>query len=203
MAISKNRQSALTKAELYERALALVDAEGLDALSMRRLAADVGVSVASLYHHVPNKEALLDGALLRMREEIRFPEQFPEDWRDLYTLIFMEYRRIFASHPNMITLAGKKVESDPQDSGLVYLIQLGFAEEDAVDLWQSLMAFTLGFSVFSSQTAPIDTFDLPSNLAERMDRWDDETCERTLRMILESYEQVRTAGEKDQGPDAE
>jgi len=104
--------------------------------------------------------------------------------------IFLEYRRMLTAHPNMMPFAGRRIEGDP-DSGLVYLTQLGFAEDDAVELWQSVVAFTVGYSVFSTEYAASDTYDLPPGLAARMSDWRDETCARTLRMIIESYDALR------------
>lgn len=186
----KKRKTPLTKEVLFERALAIVDEQGLEALTMRRLADAVGVEAASLYHHVPNKEALLDGVLVRTRSEMRIPDPLPEDWMDLMEAIFVEYRRVLAAHPNLLPLAGRRVESDPS-SGLVFLVQQGFSDNDAVELWQSMIAFVVGFSVFSTPFAESDTSDLPSDLKRRMDEWRDETCTRTLRMILESYDAAR------------
>lgn len=186
----KKRKTPLTKEVLFERALAIVDEQGLEALTMRRLADAVGVEAASLYHHVPNKEALLDGVLVRTRSEMRIPDPLPEDWMDLMEAIFVEYRRVLAAHPNLLPLAGRRVESDPS-SGLVFLVQQGFSDNDAVELWQSMIAFVVGFSVFSTPFAESDTSDLPPDLKRRMDEWRDETCTRTLRMILESYDAAR------------
>jgi len=78
----KKRTTPLTKDELFAAALTIADTEGLEALSMRRLAAEVGVEAASLYHHLPNKDALLDGILVRMRSEMRLPDPLPQDWKD-------------------------------------------------------------------------------------------------------------------------
>jgi len=186
----KRREAPLTKDELYERALAIVDRFGLEALTMRRLAEDAGVEAASLYHHVPNKEALLDGALIRMRTEMRLPDPMPEDWMDLMEAIFAEYRRVLTAHPNLLPLAGRRVEGDP-NSGLLFLVQQGLSDDDAVDLWQSMIAFVVGFSVFSSPYANSDTSDLPPELAERMSQWRDKTCTRSLRMLLEAYDAER------------
>jgi len=154
VATSKKRKAPLTKGELFERALAIADAEGLEALTMRRLAREVGVEAASLYHHVPNKDALLDGVLTKMRSELRLPDPLPEDWTDLMLAVFAAYRRLLAAHPNLISLAARRVEgSDPEESGLVFLRHLGFRDEEAVGLWQSLIAFVVGFSMFSSAAA--------------------------------------------------
>lgn len=192
MVLSKRRETPLTREELFGRALAIVDEHGLAALTMRRLAEDVGVEAASLYHHVPNKDALIEGVLVTMRSEVRLPDPLPEDWIDVMEAIFAEYRRVLAAHPNLTPYAGRHVESDPEEEGLVSLTHLGFSSDEAVELWQSLIAFVVGFSVFSSSYAETDTSALPEGLAGRMAQWRDETCKRTLRVILEGYDRGRT-----------
>ena len=99
---------------------------------MRRLAKEVGVEAASLYHHVPNKDALIDGMLVRMRAEVRLPEPLPEDWIDLYV---GDLRRVPPSAhgaPEPRDLRRRRVESDPEPDGLYFLPQIGFSEDDAV-----------------------------------------------------------------------
>lgn len=190
MVTPKKRTTPLTKDELFTAALAIADAEGLEALSMRRLAAEVGVEAASLYHHLPNKDALLSGVIVKMRSEMRIPDPLPEDWRELLIAIFAEYRRVLAAHPNLTPLAGRRVETDP-DSGLVFLTQLGFSDDDAVELWQSMIALAVGFSIFGSAYAESHVGDLPSDLAARMSDWRDETCVRSLRMLIDAYDAER------------
>jgi len=191
MATSKKRTTPLTTQELFQTALRLVDEHGLEALTMRRLAEEVGVEAASLYHHIPNKDALIDGMLVRMRSEVQVPDPLPEDWIDVFQAVFAEYYRVLAAHPHLVIYAGRRVESDPETSGLIALTQLGFTEDDAVELWQSLIALAAGFSLFSSSHAQTDTSDLPEGLAQRMAEWRDDTCARTLRVILEGYAAAR------------
>ena len=188
----KRPRGRLTKEVIAEAALVIVDEEGLPALTMRRLAAMLGVEAASLYHHVPNKDALIDGVLVRMRAEIRLPDPIPSDWKDLMEAIFAEYGRVLSAHPNLVSLAGRRVETDP-DSGLVFLTQLGFSDDEAVELWQSMIACTVGFAIFCSAYARSDTWDLPDALAERMAEWRDETRAKTLRAIIESYDRNRVS----------
>lgn len=190
---SKKRSTPLSKEELFDAALRIADREGLRALTMRRLASEVGVEAASLYHHIPNKDALLDGALIRMRAEMRLPDPIPEDWKDLMEAIFVEYARVLAAHPNLVTLAGRRVETDP-DSGLVFLTQVGFSDDDAVELWQSMIACTVGFGMFASANVASDTWDLPNHLAVRMSDWRSATLVKTLRAVLDFYDTQRTAG---------
>jgi hypothetical protein len=82
------------------------------------------------------------------------------------------------------------VESDP-NSGLVFLVQMGFGDDDAVELWQTMIAFTVGFAMFATQQTQSDTWDLPDDLARRMADWRDETCLRSLRMLIEGYDARR------------
>jgi AcrR family transcriptional regulator len=187
MATPNKRTTPLTTDEIYDAALKIVDAEGLDALTMRRLASEVGVEAASLYHHIPNKDALIGGMLVQMRSEIQLPEPLPEDWIDLFVTIFAEYRRVLSAHPNLVIYAGRRVESDPSPDGLQYLIQQGLSEDDAVGLWQSMIAFVTGFALFSSRAAETDTSNQSPELAGRLAEWRDDTADKTLRAMLESY----------------
>ena len=183
----RKRTTPLTTDEIYATALRIVDADGLDALTMRRLAGEVGVEAASLYHHIPNKDALIGGMLVKLRSEVQLTEPLPEDWIDLFVTIFAEYRRVLSAHPNLVIYAGRRVESDPSPDGLQFLIQLGLSEDDAVGLWQSMIAFVTGFSLFSSRAAETDTSNQAPGLAIRLAEWRDDTADKSLRVMLEGY----------------
>ena len=68
-------------------------------------------------------------------------------------------------------------------------------------MWQSLLALTVGFSLFASGHTPTDTRGLSAPLQERAQQWHDETFHRALLAVIEPYEQARTAGVPDAGPD--
>lgn len=57
------RRTPLTRARVLQTAVGLADSEGIDALTIRRLAEQLGVEPMSLYYHVPNKDAILDGTV--------------------------------------------------------------------------------------------------------------------------------------------
>ena len=153
---------------------------------MRRLAADVGVEAASLYHHVPSKQAVLDGAVSVMREAMVFDEPLPTEWRDLMELVFLRYLDLLTAHPHMLPLATRRVETDPVD-GLGYLVSLGVPPDEAVALWQSILAFTVGFATLATDTAAGTVDHLPEGLATRMTHWERATARRALQAILASY----------------
>ena len=66
---------------MIEAALRVMDAEGLEAVSMRRVAREVGVEAMSLYHHVEDKEDLLDGICEHVMAGFDFPE-LVDDWAE-------------------------------------------------------------------------------------------------------------------------
>ncbi len=183
---ARHTRAPVSKERLYARALSIIDAEGLEALTMRRLAADLGVEAASLYHHVPNKQALLDGALGLVRAEMAFDEPLPQDWRDVLELVFMRHVQVLMAHPHLLPMAGRHVDTD-EAGGLPYLVENGLNEEDAVALWQSIIAFVVGFAVFATESFPRDSDYLPDSLARRMAQWDEATCRRTVRYLLRAY----------------
>ena len=95
-------RTPLSRDRVLGAAVALVDTQGLPALTMRRLAAELGVEAMSLYHHLPAKEALLDGVAETVLGEItaatsRTPRQ-PE-WRVQIRQQFLAAREVMLRHP--------------------------------------------------------------------------------------------------------
>ncbi|KAA9374402.1 GntR family transcriptional regulator [Microbispora cellulosiformans] len=90
---------ALTPARITSAAVSVADAEGLGAVSMRRVATELGVATMSLYRHVADKDALV----LRMMEEVfgrmRFPGEPPGDWRGRVELAARLLWSTFRRHP--------------------------------------------------------------------------------------------------------
>ena len=94
------RAGRLTREKISAAALSIADAEGFEAVSMRRIAARLGASTMSLYHYVHTKAdlvAVMDDALM---EEILVPEgQLPRGWRAAISAIALRTRDVFARHP--------------------------------------------------------------------------------------------------------
>jgi AcrR family transcriptional regulator len=94
------RPGRLTREKISAAALSIADAEGFEAVSMRRIAAGLGVSTMSLYYYVRRKAdlvALMDEALMG---EILVPEgQLPRGWREAISAIARRTRDVFARHP--------------------------------------------------------------------------------------------------------
>ena len=94
---------ALDRAQIVEEAMALLDAEGLDAVTTRKLAARLGVQSPTLYWHVPNKAALVT-ALAEAILDQAFPELTPPDpeepWPDWLAALARRLRRALLAHPD-------------------------------------------------------------------------------------------------------
>lgn len=191
MAEPHGRREPLTPEIIFEHALAIVDDEGLEALSMRRLGSDLGIEAASLYHHVADKQALLDGVVALARSEMRVTADPYAGWKDFMEEVFLEYRRLLLAHPNLVELAGWRLENGMED-GIAYLMSIGFGLDDAVELMQSLVALAVGFAMFGVPGANKGNRGLPSEIAKRTGDWREETCAQAARVILDSFEARRT-----------
>jgi AcrR family transcriptional regulator len=91
----------LSREVVLSEALHVVDAEGLKALSMRRLAARLGIEAMTLYHYVDGKEAILDGVYELVIREIELPpSELPWDTR--LTVLLASFRAVLKRHPQAV-----------------------------------------------------------------------------------------------------
>ena len=100
----KRPVEALDRERIIGRALALVDGEGLDGLSMRRLGAELGVDPMALYHYVPNKEALLDAIVEAVMAEMRWMDDRRISAEERLVRLATAYRDVMLAHGNALPL---------------------------------------------------------------------------------------------------
>ena len=91
----------LSRASIVAAALETIDADGVDGLSMRRLAARLGVSGPSLYHHVASKDEILDAIVEHINGQIRLDDAGP-DWETALTSYAYQLRGVLVEHPHVI-----------------------------------------------------------------------------------------------------
>jgi AcrR family transcriptional regulator len=101
------RRPRFNRDDIADAALRVVDAEGIDALSMRRLAAELGAGTMTLYHYVKTKDELFALLVDRvMSELILADDEFPtEDWRAAMTAIARRTREVMSRHPWVFDIA--------------------------------------------------------------------------------------------------
>ena len=99
-------KSRVSMAELVQAAIAIADAEGIDAVSTRRVAEAVGISPMSFYTHIPDKSVLLDLMLDGVSGgDYPAPVFDPAHWRSNITMIASEFRRNYIAHPWMLQVS--------------------------------------------------------------------------------------------------
>jgi AcrR family transcriptional regulator len=94
------RKPRLTREQIAEVALAIADHEGFEAVSMRRIAEELGAGTMTLYHYIRTKDdlyALMDDAL--MAEALVPAHELPAGWRDGLAAIARRFRDVFVKHP--------------------------------------------------------------------------------------------------------
>jgi AcrR family transcriptional regulator len=103
----------LSRERVLASAMRVADAEGLAAVTMRRVAADLGVEAMSLYHHVPSKEALLDGlveALVAEMVAAAPARSAATDWRTALRERFLSSRSVVLRHRWAPGLIGSRTQ---------------------------------------------------------------------------------------------
>lgn len=149
-----NTRAGLTTEKILEAAVALVDAEGLEALSMRRLGKELGVEAMSLYNHVPNKAALLDGLVDHVVSRVPI-EPRQDNWADQIRMMARSYRSVGKEHPHIVPLLSMRPftglkQLEPIDYAFGCLREAGFTEEESLHAFRALSSFATGYMLAES-----------------------------------------------------
>jgi len=103
----------LSRARIARAALELIDEQGFDALTTRRLARRLGVRDPSLYNHISSRDDLLDEVHALIIDEELPPMPLHGDWREALAEFARSYRRAFARHPHVIATIARRPISTP------------------------------------------------------------------------------------------
>lgn len=145
---SRAPRGTLTRDRIVDAALELIDADGVEALSMPKLAKRLGVGVMSLYTHVDSKDDLLDSVAQRVLAGLPAPSG--GDWQTRLACHFRDLRAALTRHPGLgMVLATKNVAVpavfDLLEQTLSDLTASGVGDEESAHLYYDLLAYTLGF----------------------------------------------------------
>lgn len=97
-------QRSYSRQAITEAAVRIADAEGLEAASMRRIAAEIGAGTMSLYNYVPSREDLIELMVDHVVGEMTLPKRPGKDWRAGMTLVAHQKRALWLRHPWLATL---------------------------------------------------------------------------------------------------
>ena len=148
----------LTRERIIDAALSIMDTEGLDAVSMRRVAREVGVEAMSLYNHVRDKDDLLHGVIEQVMETFDLPDEPTDgDWMGYGRQLAFGWRTLLRAHPSVIQLfaerkrAGASVETlRPMDAALLALRRAGLSDRDAVQAFHTIGGYIFGSVMMES-----------------------------------------------------
>ena len=152
----RNRPGGLTTEQITKTALAIVDDEGLSALTMRRLAVQLGTGAASLYRHVANREELLVEVVDHVLGEVEFgtpKATWREDFRNQAHLLWST----LIAHPHLLPvvlrtpLFGPNVIS-AREASLSRMLDFGFRPADVQPIYTVIVTTALGHAAFAGAT---------------------------------------------------
>ena len=165
------RQS-LSRSRVLRTAVALIDAEGLAELSMRRLGHELGVEAMALYRYVPSRQHLLDGIVETVIDELYADPQVHllphHSWQEYLVRLAHGVRRMALAHPQVFPLVATRPPAAPWvrpplrslrwvESLLEGLLGQGFSQHDAVHAYRAFSSFLLGHLLLEVSALGVDT----------------------------------------------
>ena len=151
---STNPGGRITRDIVLAAALELIDRDGVDGLSMRRLARVLGRDPMILYRHAPNKAALLDGVAETVLAQLKVDPADP-DWAAQLRAVARGYRALALAHPKVVPLLVTRPLATPLglrppgtlrplEDILTLLTRAGFSGPDALHIYRALFGFLHG-----------------------------------------------------------
>lgn len=175
MPAKKQRQretdAGLSKQRVVIEAVRLADREGVDGLSMRRLAGVLSAGAMSLYHYVANKDELLDAMIDTVFEEIELPPE-GADWQSAMRRRAVSTRQVLARHPWAIGLMESRTSPGPanlrhREAVTACLRRAGFSVVMATHANWLLDSYVYGYAL-QEVSLPFDTADELADMAEEV-----------------------------------
>jgi TetR/AcrR family transcriptional regulator, tetracycline repressor protein len=184
-------EERLSRQTILEAALRIVDTEGIEAMTMRRLAATLGVNPMSIYHHLPNKAAVFAGLAELVFAQLE--SSAPDDsipWQDELKGAATAYRDALRAHPNLAL----QVLSDTSAVSDVVVVTVepfyraldraGATPRQIFEAVNTIVDFIHGFSLGEASVGA-DTFDLAPDLLTRIGNLPPGKAPTLVRVVSE------------------
>jgi AcrR family transcriptional regulator len=145
------KSPTLNREQIVAAALRLLDAEGLEALSMRRLGTELGAAATAFYRHVANKDELIELVVDQVYGELEIDGSVP--WREAVTRLAYSFRAAILRHPWFASVIGEVGVAylgpnvmAKTDQMLAVLEQAGFSLEEADQTMAAVLSFVIGIT---------------------------------------------------------
>jgi AcrR family transcriptional regulator len=148
---SRGPKPGLTLRRIVTAAIEVADAEGLGAVSMRRLSAELGVGTMSLYRYVPGKAELLDLMLDRVQDPAPGLPEPPDDWREGVEALARGYLDLYRRHPWLLRVNQSRSVLGPGslrglEAALRALRGMGLSDQETLSVIIAVQSFTSGIA---------------------------------------------------------
>ncbi|MFI6336455.1 TetR/AcrR family transcriptional regulator [Streptomyces sp. NPDC050535] len=200
--MARPRKPLLSTGRIVDTARALVDAEGLAAVSTRRLAAELGVSGPSLYNHFATKDQILEAVADSVSAQVDL--SMFEDGREWRTALHdwaVSYRAALRDHPNIVPVLARGPGRRPAglrlaDAVFGAMVEAGWPASQATSIGALMRYFVMGSALgsfaggFVDDATAYDPADYPHLgqahlLAEHQEKIDERAFETGLRALLD------------------
>jgi TetR/AcrR family transcriptional regulator, tetracycline repressor protein len=146
-------RNTLSRAVVVDAALQLIDEEGLEAITMPKVAQRLGVGTMSLYRHVRDKEDLIEAVATQVMSSIQVPAGAPDDWEGRVVGYLRELRDAAIAHPALGRILADRGLTvgpvfDQLEQLLGILVAAGFTKTDAVRTFYTLLSYVFGFVIW-------------------------------------------------------
>ena len=166
-AVSATTREHLTRARVVAAALAIVDRDGLDGLTMRALGRELGVDPMAAYHWFPNKGAILQGVSEAILSEMPLPDAPGEagdgaptvSWQETGLNMARQFRAALLRHPNALPVASTQPVMTPRGFELIErtaaaMVAGGITPGAALEAINVVAAFVIGLCVVEAGVTP-------------------------------------------------
>jgi AcrR family transcriptional regulator len=183
------RRSALTRDEIIDAALDLIARDGIGAVTMRRLADEIGVTPMALYHHIPSKKQLLDLTVDRVGQDLHLAHD-GRHWMDQMRDYAMRWREELHRYPGV---AGYLLRQDAPptitwrviDDAVSLFVESGFDDRTAARAYAALASFVL---------ARCDQEEVIAGHGRIAEPWSEERVRGLLQDAHDNVDHGRIAG---------
>ena len=176
---------------MLHAAVALAGRNGIEAMTMRKLADELGVGAMTLYYHVPNKEQLLDGMVDIVFGEIELPTT-EVDWRTAMRRRALSTRAVLNRHRWAVGLMESRLTPGPNslrlhDAVLGCLRKAGFSIEATIQAYSVQDAYIYGFAL-QERSLPFESAEESAAVAEQQYReYAELAAERQLGELAQEF----------------
>ncbi len=198
------QREPLTRDRIVAKVIEIADRDGLEAVSMRRLAQELGTTTTGVYWRIANKDELLDLAADQIVGEANWGDDPALPWQDRLVGYARTTRGIFQRHPGIAQLIGARVTLGPNllhsvDVLIGILRSAGFEEERLALAYQVVLTFASGFGVMENRriTGPgiegIANEELQTKMAERLASIPADAFPNLVPTVVQAFEAPQDA----------